>query len=187
MRASDAAEAMFDPAGPASNVVFVLDHSLSMKNNGKSFVARHELLHALENMSPAQKFYILFFHSGGYDGMPALGPVDATPDNIRAITNWLFSVGHKFGSDPVRAVNRGLSLKPPPDTMWLLSDGKFSSKAVAAIRDANGNFNVHINTIAFYSHEGEEVLHQIADENRGIYRFVPPPAAGTSAPTGTAP
>jgi hypothetical protein len=178
---------IFDLNGPASNVVFVLDHSLSMKSNHKSAVARRELLETLESMSQAQKFYILFFHSGGYEAMPAPGPVDATPDNINAITNWLFSVGHKFGSDPTKAVKRALDLLPPPDTVWLLSDGKFSSKAAEAIRDANGPLNVHINTIGFYSSEGEQVLHQIADENRGIYRFVPPPNPAANAPVGNAP
>jgi hypothetical protein len=179
---------IFNSTGPASNVVFVLDHSWSMKNNGKSAAARQELVRTLETMNPAQKFYVLFFHSGGYEAMPAPGPVDATPDNIHAMTNWLFSVGHKFGSDPTTAVKRALDLVPAPDTLWLLSDGKFSSKAVAAIRDANGPLNAHINTIGFYSREGEQVLRQIAGENRGTYRFVPPPNdTATNAPGGNTP
>ena len=154
-----------------------------MKSRGKSTAARQELVNTLEMMDPAQKFYVLFFHSGGYVGMPAPGPVDATPENIRAMTNWLFSVGHKFGSDPTKAVQRALELTPAPDAVWLLSDGKFSTKAVAAIRDANDSVNAHINTIGFYSHAGEQVLRQIAGENRGVYRFVPPPdAASTNAP-----
>jgi hypothetical protein len=159
-----------------------------MKSNGKSAVARQELARILETMNPAQKFYVLFFHSSGYEGMPAPGPVDATPDNIRAMTNWLFSVGHKFGSDPTKAVKRALDLAPAPDTLWLLSDGKFSSKAVAAIRDANASLNAHINTIGFYSREDESVLRQIAGENCGIYRFVPPPNdTATHAPGGNTP
>lgn len=176
---------IFNSPGPASNVVFILDHSLSMKSNGKSAVARSELVNTLKTMNPAQKFYVLFFHSGGYVGMPTPGPVDATPDNIRAMTNWLFSVGHKWGSDPTAAVKRALDLVPAPDTLWLLSDGKFSAKAIAAIRDANDSLNAHINTIGFYSRQGEQTLRQIADENRGIFRFIPPPAsAGTNMPAG---
>ena len=152
-----------------------------MASHNKSTTARQELVNTLETMNPAQKFYVMFFHSGGYVGMPTIGPVDVTPDNIRAMKNWLFSVGHTFGSDPTKAVQHALELVPAPDTVWLLSDGKFSPKAVTAIRNANDSINSHINTIGFYSHEGEQVLHQIADENRGVYRFVPPPNA-TPAP-----
>ncbi len=159
-----------------------------MRSKGKSTAVRKEVVSTLQTMNPAQKFYVLFFHSGGYVGMPTPGPVDATPDNIRAMTNWLFSVGHKFGSDPTAAVKYALDLVPAPDTLWLLSDGKFSAKAVTAIRDANAPLNVHINTIGFYSREGEQVLRQIAEENSGIFRFVPPPnPAAASAPGGNAP
>jgi hypothetical protein len=178
---------VFNSPGPASNVVFILDHSLSMRNNHKSIVARHELVNTLETMNPAQKFYVMFFHSGGFVGMPTPGPVDATPENIHAMTNWLFSVGHKFGSDPTIAVKNALGLVPTPDTLWLLSDGKFSAKAVAAIRDSN-DLNVHINTIGFYSRQGEQTLRQIAEENRGTYRFIPPPApTAARAPDGNSP
>jgi hypothetical protein len=166
---------IFDSDTPGSNFVFVLDHSLSMKSNGKSAAARQELLSKVEAMKPEQDFYVLFFHSGGYEGMPTLGPVAATPENIRAMTNWLFSVGHKFGSDPTKGVERALGLAPAPDTLWLLSDGEFSPKIVNAVREANGPIHAHINTIGFYSRDGEPVLREIAGENQGIYRFVPPP------------
>jgi hypothetical protein len=154
-----------------------------MRSNGKSAAARRELASTIQAMNPAQKFYVMFFHSDGYEGMPFPGPVNATPDNIRSMTNWLFSAGHKFGSDPTKAVERALDLVPAPDTLWLLSDGKFSSKAAESIRAANAPLNAQINTIGFYSREGEPVLRQIAEENRGLYRFVPPPnPAASNAP-----
>ena len=158
-----------------TNVSFLVDQSLSMKRNGKTSRARSELLSALETLGAAKTFYVLFFHSGGYEGMPGLGPVPATPDNIRAMTNWLFSVGHRFGSDPVKAMRRALSIVPPPDTVWLISDGEFSKTAVQTIRDANETVHAHINTVALYSADGEQVMRQIADENGGICRFISPP------------
>jgi hypothetical protein len=158
-----------------TNVSFVVDQSLSMRKNGKTGRARSELLKTLETMGPAQTFYVLFFHSGGYEGMPGLGPMPATPDNIRAMTNWLFSVGHRFGSDPAKAMRRALGVVPAPDTVWLISDGEFSKTAVQTIREANETVNAHINTVALYSTEGQQVMRQIADENRGICRFIAPP------------
>ena len=158
-----------------TNVSFVVDHSLSMRRNGKTTRARSELLKILETLGPAKTFYVLFFHSGGYEAMPGLGPVPATPDNIRAMTNWLFSVGHRFGSDPGKAMRRALGMVPAPDTVWLISDGGFSKTAVQTIREANETVNAQINTVALYSAEGRQVMRQIADENRGICRFIAPP------------
>jgi hypothetical protein len=165
---------LFDaPAG--SNVVFILDNSMNMKTNGKSFSARRELVRSLQSMSPGQTFYILFFHTGGYEGMLSLGPVPASPENVSAMTNWLFSAGHRTGTDPSKAMLRALGLTPAPDTVWLLSGGEIPNKVVDNIREANAFVNARINTIGFYNRDGEEDLRRIADENRGAYRFVPPP------------
>jgi len=164
---------MFDPE-TGSNVVFLLDNSLSMMTNGKSISARQAAARTLETMNAGQTFYVLLFHSGGYEGMPSLGPVPATLDNVRAMTNWLFSVGHRAGADPTKAMQRALGLAPAPDTVWLLSDSELPNKVVDNIREANASVNAHINTIGFYSRAGEQGLRRVADENRGAYRFIPP-------------
>jgi hypothetical protein len=155
-------------------VVFLLDNSLSMMTNGKSISARQAAARTLETMNAGQTFYVLLFHSGGYEGMPSLGPVPATLDNVRAMTNWLFSVGHRAGADPTKAMQRALGLAPAPDTVWLLSDSELPNKVVDNIREANASVNAHINTIGFYSRAGEQGLRRVADENRGAYRFIPP-------------
>jgi hypothetical protein len=158
-----------------SNIVFLLDNSMSMMAQSKSFSARQEVLRALQSMNPAKTFYVLLFHTGGYEGMPALGPVSATPANVRAMTNWLFSVGHRTGADPTKAMLRALGLAPAPDTVWLLSGSELPDTVIDSIRQANASVNARINTIGFYSRDGEQAMRQIADENRGAYRFVPPP------------
>ena len=164
---------IFD-ARTGSNVVFIVANSLSMMTNGKSATARQAVAQALESMNASQTFYVLLFHTGGYEGMPALGPVSATPENVRAMTNWLFNVGFRTGADPTKAVQRALGLAPVPDTVWLLSDSDLPDAAVNAIRDANASVNAHFNTIGFFSREGELGLRRVADENRGSYRFIPP-------------
>lgn len=164
-------------AEAGSNVVFMLDHSLSMMTNGTSIFARREVERTLESMNGSQTFYVLFFHSGGYEDMPSLGPVPATPENVRAMTNWLFSVGHRSGADPTRAIQRALGLLPAPDTVWLWSDGAMPDKVVDNVREANASVNARINTIGFDSRAGEPGMRRMADENRGAYRFVPPPTA----------
>ena len=167
-------ERLFNPDA-GSNVVFMLDNSMNMTNGGKSVTARQEVARALQSMNAGQLFYVLFFHSGGYEGMPALAPLPASPENIRAMTNWLFSVGHRTGADPGKAIQRALGLAPAPDTVWIQSGSPLSDNAIDNIREANASVNAHVNTIGLYTHDGEEAMRRIAGENRGVYRFVPPP------------
>ena len=148
-----------------------------MMTNGKSFFARQAVARTLESMNAGHTFYVLLFHSGGYEGMPSLGPVPATPENIRAMTNWLFNVGHRTGADPTKAVQRALGLAPAPDTVWLLSDSELPDKVIDNIREANASVNAHINTIGFYNRAGDQGMRRVADENRGAYRFIAPPNA----------
>jgi hypothetical protein len=168
---------MFHSDTTGINVVFVLDDSTNMESGGKSAAARQELLNHLQEMTPASKFDVLFSHSGGYEEMPARSLLAATPENIRAMTNWLFSVGHTNGTDPAGAVERALGLGPAPDTIWLLSGDEFPAADVDAIRQTNALIRAQINTIDYYSHFGEPVLRDIADQNHGVYRYVPPPEA----------
>ena len=172
---NEAALARVFDAEAGSNVVFILDNSLSMMTNGKSFSARQAVARTLESMNASQTFYVLLFHSGGYEGMPSLGPVPATPENIRAMTNWLLGAGHSAGADPTKAMQRALGLAPAPDTVWLLSGSPMPDKVVDNIREANAPVNARVNTIALYARDAEDLMRRIAGENRGAYRFVPPP------------
>lgn len=159
----------FNSQQSGTNVVFVLDRSLSMRGE-KSMAARRELLTTLHSLGPNKSFYILLFP---YLAMPANGPLRATDDNINSMGGWLYSVGHRIGSDPTKAMTRALQFNA--DTVWLLSDGKFSASAAKKIRQANDLVNAKIHTVGFYSREGEAILRQIAEENNGTYRYVPRP------------
>jgi hypothetical protein len=172
---NDSAPGSLFDARTGSNVVFILDNSMDMMTNGKSLLARQELVQTLQSMNAGQTFYVLLFHSGGYEGMPSLSPIAATPQNVQAMTNWLFSVGHRTGADPTKAMLRALGLVPAPDTVWLLSGSALPNGVVDNIREANAFVNAHVNTIGFYNRDGEQELRRIADENRGAYRFVPAP------------
>jgi hypothetical protein len=171
-------ERLFNPDA-GSNVVFILDNSMNMTNGDKSSSARQEVVRALQSMSASQLFYVLFFHSGGYEGMPALAPLAASRENVSAMTNWLFSVGHRTGADPTKAVQRALGLAPAPDVVWILAGSALPEDVVDNIREANSSVNAHINTIAYHTHDGEEAMRRMADENRGVYRFVAPPHASS--------
>jgi len=178
---------IFDSDPPGSNVVFILDHSPGMQTGGKSAAARQELLRHIQAMKPENKFFVLFSHSGGFEAMSGSNLVAATPQNISLITNWLLSTGHTVGADPAKAVERALALTPAPDTLWLLSGDEFSQTVVDSIRQTNASVKARINTIGFYSRDGERELQDIAGQNHGIYRFVPPPDTNASVTPGGMP
>ena len=160
---------LFDPQR-GTNIVFVLDRSSNMRPDDKSKAARRALVKALESLDTNKTFYVIFFP---YKEMPGPGPIRATPENTHVVADWIDSVLVADHADPAKALARGLGFSP--DTVWLLSGGQLSPEAARAIRQANEVPRAQINTVAFYSRDGESVLRQIADENRGTYQFVPEP------------
>ncbi len=158
-----------------TNVAFILDNSLDMATNRKSQVAREQLVRSLNAMDPTHSFYIILSHGGGYDGMPSLGPMTALPENIYTATNWLFSAGNGGAPDPSKAIQRAFSLLPAPDVIWILAGGPVPESSIDVVQNANSSILARVFTIGFYSNEAEKVLSRIANDNRGEYRYVPPP------------
>ena len=68
------------------------------------------------------------------------------------------------------------ALRMKPGAIFLMTDGEFEEGPVFGVINAlNSDRSVSINTIAFHSKGGEVALKRIAAENRGDYRYVPPP------------
>ena len=154
--------------------VFVVDRSGSM-TGPKLDAAKAELIRAVTALRRGMEFYIIFFD----DTHQSLQPVAlarATEAGKRGQFAWVRSIRSGAGTNPTSAMTLALSLKP--DVIWLLSDGMFNRDVTNVIRRANGRRKTQIHTLAFYSREGERVLKQIADENRGKYRFVSPASIG---------
>lgn len=162
-----------------SNVVFVLDSSLSMGGNDKSTAARQKLINALQNLGTNKSFSIVFFPN---TTMPAQALLPAVQSNIDLMTNWIFTTTstNSLASDSDQAVLQALKFKP--DTVWLLSNGALSTNALQRIHTANDPVHASINAMDFYSSDGAAVLRKLADENNGTYQLVPPPAPASTAP-----
>jgi hypothetical protein len=161
--------------------VILLDNSKEMAADGRFSLARQEVSRTLQSLSPGKTFYILLFNSSGYDGMPSAGdrPLPATPENLHTVGNWLDSVGagDQAGADPTKAMRRAIGLAPATDTVLIMSGGAFPDSAVAGVREANAALKARINTVGIYARDGEAGMRKLASENRGDYRFVPPPGA----------
>jgi len=154
--------------------IFVVDHSGSM-TGAKLDAAKAELVRAIRGLGRRMKFYIIFFNNT-HMPMPDEQLTRATEVNKRRYFKWVSGVRPRGGTDPTGALTQAISLKP--DVIWLLSDGDFNPAIARAVQRLNADRKIQIHTIAFYSRGGERVLRQIADQNRGRFRFVSPASIG---------
>ena len=149
--------------------VYVVDRSGSMAGR-KLQAAKAEIVRSISSLDREMKFYIIFYDNQCYP-MPATNLLSATEINKRDMFLWLEEIVSAGGTDPSEAMTLALSLRP--DAVWLLSDGIFSDNAIAVIAEMNPGSKIQINTIAFHSNQGQNVLERIARENKGRYNFVP--------------
>lgn len=174
----------FDTRGRGTNLVYVMDRSDSMKTTdglggSRLIAARQELINSLNNL-PSGASICVIFYDNTFESMPENGLLPATSANLARIVEWINAQTPRGDTDPTRAMWHALELKP--DTIWLLSDGQFEAGVGESILRANRDLRVMINTISFHDQSGKNTLEQIASENDGIYRFVPPPANASAPP-----
>jgi hypothetical protein len=168
----------FNIEASGERFVFVVDHSGSM-NGAKLARAKSELIRSVRALDEQAEFYIIFYNDQ-FARMPADGLVQATEANKNEYLGWVERIAPGGGTEPQEAMKLALSLRP--DAIYLLSDGLFAEEACGVIRGANPGARIQIHTIAFYDNAGEPVLRRIAEENRGIYRFVSAASLGLPSP-----
>ncbi|MBR90696.1 MAG: hypothetical protein CMO66_05435 [Verrucomicrobiales bacterium] len=177
--------------GKGKDFVFIIDRSSSMSDDDRLNAAKQALTRSLEKMGPEENFYIYFF-SDKTDGMDEGRMVSATPGNISSTGGWVNSMSPSGLTNPRDALKDAFA-KLKPSTIWLLSDGKFTTvkqdnrtgkgktrlvkklpPVLKVIRGLNPNGNVRINTIGFAANQADvdESLKEIAEENDGVYTFI---------------
>ena len=105
----------------------------------------------------------------------------ANPDNLLRLQRWIETVSIGNGGPPNQALKMAIELQP--DCIFLLTDGVTRSDVTGFLRKNNRREDLldgtqircQINTIGFYSREGEMLLQRIASENGGQYLYVPNP------------
>ncbi len=177
-----------DANNPASfvtirHVVYVIDRSGSM-HDSFGVVAR-ELVRSIARLRPGQSFHVIFYNRGRPLENPPKKLIPATIENRRKFARFLEEIIPQFTTDPIPAVDRAFDLlekvKDPAGCklICLLSDGAFpNNKAVRdPFRSRNANRDVIVNTYLFHyrSKAAVEVMEAIADDNGGLYTFIPPP------------
>ncbi|MEM9828000.1 MAG: hypothetical protein AAF958_15520, partial [Planctomycetota bacterium] len=172
-------------SGGGNHFVYLVDSSGSMGDGFNS--ARTELLRAIEQLTPKQRFFVVFFDAES-DYMRVSNPatadtvaVHATPENKASLRRWAMTIQKDRGQHPADELEFALGLRP--DVIFLLSDGEFPERIETLLREKNRVENLFgdsdpisiVHTIGYHSREGEERMRRIARDNGGQYRHVPKP------------
>jgi hypothetical protein len=77
-------------------------------------------------------------------------------------------------TDPSKALERAFACGP--ELVYFLTDGEFDKAVVGLVKRLNARGEAAVSTILFVYRppEAERMLKQIAEENRGEYKFVSP-------------
>jgi hypothetical protein len=191
----------FGTVARGNSFVYILDVSPSMNaRRGKRLErAVLELLQSLDQLNQKQRFYVIVFGwktRRMFDNVlidaeqlyPT--PIPATLENKRRLRDWLAQVQTISGTDPRKALEIGLTLKP--SAIFFLSDGefnkpnrsKFFGDETAEAEDvvkAGEPTAIPIHTVAFEDPVCEARMNGIAAMTKGQHRFVPAPSRGASA------
>jgi len=174
--------------GKGKNFVFIVDRSQSMSKNNKLGAAKQALESTLEKLGPDENYYI-YFYSDNTVKMLEGHMLLASPGNVSGTMQWVNGMSSTGFTNPRDALADAFG-KLKPSTIWLLSDGKFSSfkrvkmggktrliglpSVLKQIRRLNAKEGVRINTIGFAESEDEVdgSLKDIAEENGGTYQYI---------------
>ncbi len=165
-----------DKGSSNGRYIFLIDKSGSMRGD-RLAVAKKALMNTLQQMEEGSKFYIYFFNREA-DAMPASAMLDASPDNIGRMADWLSTRDAQGGTDPIPALEGAFGHEPTE--IWLLTDGQFHPKVMEAVKQLNTGKEIKVNTLGLgdeiRGRRGEALLMIIAKENGGTYTYVNPEA-----------
>jgi hypothetical protein len=169
---------VFGHGGNAHTIVFVCDCTGSMIT--KIAQLKIELSRAVQGLRPSQSFDVIFYQDEKVLKLDE-GLIAATPDNKRKFESWLEDIVTAGTTDPVPALTAGLNFRA--QLMYFLTDAADfpDVKAVQQVfRKVNADKKTRVNTILFVADKDEEdankesepLMHGIASENGGVFKWV---------------
>jgi len=161
------------------HIVYLLDSSGSMNDNGKIVKAKNALKQALSELKPKDSFDIANFDTRTHIFAEELLP--ATPENIQQGMDYVDHIRLRNNTNISGALELALGLKNVTH-IYLMSDGKPEGpyglhnfdEILQFVREQNTH-KVKINTLALGlgdNFEGMELLKSIAKENNGDYAYI---------------
>jgi hypothetical protein len=164
---------VFGHSFKASTCVYVIDCSGSMIGP-KLLAAKEELIRSINELTPRQKFLVIFYDSGYYHRLPVPVLSRATDMNKFLSIEWIKSIGPGTLTEPEAAMTVALRLRP--ETVVLLSDGAFTDRerALGVIANENSIAHSKIYTTAYQAGSvAENDLKEIAKNSGGEFKSWP--------------
>jgi len=172
---------LFGVSGSGSRFIYVFDRSDSMNGySGKPLrAAKSELKRSLQSLSEAQQFQIIFYNETAKPFVPAGSPVQMLSGDASMIgraLNYIDIVKAFGGTEHYDALR--LALRMGPDVIFFLTDARvprLTGNQFAEIKRLADRSGAAIHAIEFgpeSSSPDDSFLRQLANENRGEYRYL---------------
>lgn len=156
----------------AVNYVFVIDNSNSM-TGGRFETALNELMIAVNQLTPRQRFYVLFYSDTAYPMFhptPANQLIPATPANKELLRRWLTTVQLCLKTNGKEAITAAFALNP--DVIFVLGDGAFTDGASKYFAGMPQN-KIPLHTLGMEVKEKDaKLFEQLALAHGGTYKDV---------------
>lgn len=153
----------------AINYVFVIDNSNSM-TKGRFETAITELMMTVNQLTPKQRFYVIFYSDTAYPMMhprPVTQLVAATTRNKQLLYQWLQTVELCLRTNGRQAIQAAFDLQP--DVIYILGDGAFTDGAGKYFA-ARPHKRIIVHTRGMEVKEQDaEAFRRLAESNRGTY------------------
>ncbi len=160
-------------------IVYVIDTSGSMNDDGRMGLAQAQLEKSLTLLRPDQSFQVIFYGDAPQEMIlrgRARGLHQATLPNIRMAVSRIRQVIPGGGTSHLPALSRAFALRP--DVIYFLTDGRNASHTRREFEDVlrqnRSGARIHVIEFAGGPPESRELtwLHRLAAETGGQYRRV---------------
>jgi len=174
---------MADQERVPRDLVFVLDTSGSMKDDGKIGQAKSALKFCIDKLDPADRFAIVQFSTMADTFAPKWS--EATDDNKKKAREWIEKMEAAGGTNLSDALDRVFDLKPDearPVTVMLLTDGRPTVNItgeellVQYVKD-NNKKGLRFFTFGVGDDVNTHLLDRIANDTGGMPEYVRPSEA----------
>ncbi|MDP7006516.1 MAG: vWA domain-containing protein [Phycisphaerales bacterium] len=167
-----AGASFFGIASAGSRFCYIVDVSGSMAGARLS-AALAELTDSIKKLPDFSRFYVLFFSSGYQEPASQHGWNTARSSTVRNIVREIQNVRSGGSTEPSSAFEKAFELEPPPDVIFLLTDGQLTGFNIDNLLSLiPKRTRVTINTIAFGTDAKQPILREIANETGGQFKFV---------------
>jgi hypothetical protein len=165
----------FGVEATGSRFIYIVDTSGSMAVGGKLEALQRELVKSLDGLLEAADFLIITYDGSAraLEGKKAW--TDGDERGKRFARRGIARLKASGGTQPAPGFRLAFAMRPPPDSIYFMTDGEFNEEDASEIAALNAEYKVPIHCIAFVSRSSEPLMRRIASQSGGSYTFVPAP------------